>query len=296
MSDYNEHNSLYENSDYPSRRQAPARRSAGGARQAEGGAPKKRRRRKTSALSIAGRVVGIVLKVIVTLILVGLCTGALMACFAAVYINEVIVPIADLSPDDFSWKEDSIMYYEDKSTGQYVEMTKLLNVTSSVWVDYSEIPEDLINATVAIEDRRFWTHPGVDWRRTGYAVYSMFTGKEISGGSTITQQLIKNQTNYNETTVKRKITEIVRAFRFTQNNSKEDTITYYLNAIPLGSKFEGVGAAALGYFGKPVSELTLAECASLIGITNNPSKYGPYSFSKTKGYDTDELWAARPWN
>ena len=110
MSDYNEHNSLYENSDYPSRRQAPARRSAGGARQAEGGAPKKRRRRKTSALSIAGRVVGIVLKVIVTLILVGLCTGALMACFAAVYINEVIVPIADLSPDDFSWKEDSIMY------------------------------------------------------------------------------------------------------------------------------------------------------------------------------------------
>ena len=296
MSDYNEHNSLYENSDYPSRRQAPARRSAGGARQAEGGAPKKRRRRKTSALSIAGRVVGIVLKVIVTLILVGLCTGALMACFAAVYINEVIVPIADLSPDDFSWKEDSIMYYEDKSTGQYVEMTKLLNVTSSVWVDYSEIPEDLINATVAIEDRRFWTHPGVDWRRTGYAVYSMFTGKEISGGSTITQQLIKNQTNYNETTVKRKITEIVRAFRFTQNNSKEDTITYYLNAIPLGSKFEGVGAAALGYFGKPVSELTLAECASLIGITNNPSKYGPYSFSKSKGFDTDEIWDARQWN
>lgn len=296
MSDYNEHSSLYENSDYPSRRQAPSRRSAGGARSAGGSGAPKKRRRKRSAGSVALRAAGTVFKIIGTLILVGLCTGALMACFAAVYINEVIVPIADLSPDDFIFNEDSIMYYEDKNTGQYVEMTKLLNVTSSVWVDFEEIPKNLINATVAIEDRRFWTHPGVDWRRTGYAVYSMFTGKEISGGSTITQQLIKNQTNYNETTVKRKITEIVRAFRFTQNNSKEDTITYYLNTIPLGSKFEGVGAAALGYFGKPVSELTLAECASLIAITNNPSKYGPYSFSKSQGFETDEIWDARQWN
>ena len=103
----------------------------------------------------------------------------------------------------------------------------------------------------------------------------MFLGRDISGGSTITQQLIKNMTNYNETTVKRKITEIVRAIRFTENNSKEDTIERYLNIIPLGSGCEGVGSAALEYFGKPVSQLTLAECASLVGITNNPSKYGP---------------------
>ena len=295
MSDYNEHSSLYENSNYPSRHQAPSHRtSSGGSRQAPN-APKKRRRKKKGGVTV-GRVAGWIFKTLGTLILIGLCTGALVACFAAVYINEVIVPIADLSPDDFVWNEDSIMYYQDKSTGQYVEMTKLNNVTSSVWVDYNEIPEDLINATVAIEDRRFWTHPGVDWRRTGKAVLSMFTGQDIEGGSTITQQLIKNQTHYKETTVKRKITEIVRAFRFTQNNSKEDTIMYYLNVIPLGSKYEGVGAAALGYFGKPVSELTLAECASLIGITNNPSKYGPYSFSKSKGVDTEEIWDARQWN
>ncbi len=296
MSDYKEHSSLYENSDYPSRRQAPSRRaSSGGSRQAPD-APKKRRRKKKKGGITVGRVVGWVFKTIGTLILIGLCTGALLACFAAVYINEVIVPIADLSPDDFVWNEDSIMYYQDKTTGQYVEMTKLLNVTSSVWTDFEEIPKDLINATVAIEDRRFWTHPGVDWRGTGKAVLRMFTGGEISGGSTITQQLIKNQTNYNETTVKRKITEIVRAFRFTQNNSKEDTITYYLNTIPLGSKFEGVGSAAMGYFGKPVSELSLAECASLIGITNNPSKYGPYSFARSQGFNTDEIWDARQWN
>ena len=134
--------------------------------------------------------------------------------------------------------------------------------------------------------------------RTAKAILAMFTGQDISGGSTITQQLIKNMTEYDETTVKRKILEIVRAVRFTQNpnNSKESTIERYLNIIPLGSGCEGVGAASLEYFGKPVSELTLAECASLISITNNPSKYGPYSFARSKGVNTEEIWDARDWN
>ena len=275
-------NSLYENSEYPSRRQAPGRERR-----------QKKDKRKRGGI---GRVVGFFFKLLGTLILIGLCTGALLCCFAAVYINEVIVPIADLSPDDFPMGENSIMYYQDKATGEYKEMTTLLNVTSSIRVGMDEIPQYLIDATVAIEDKRFWEHPGVDWKRTAKAVLSMFTGQDISGGSTITQQLLKNMTNYNEVTVKRKITEIVRAVRFTQNNSKESTLLRYLNIIPLGSGCEGVGAASLEYFGKPVSELTLAECASLIGITNNPSKYGPYSFARSKGVDTDEIWDARQWN
>ena len=288
MSEYNNHNSLYEDSDYPSRRQAPSRQ-----RQSGEGVPQRRRRKRKKGGVV--RAVGILFKVLGTMLLIGLCTGALMCCFAAVYINEVIIPIADLSLDDFPLGENSVMYYQDKETGQYKEMTTLLSVTSQMWVDYEEMPEYLKQATVAIEDKRFWTHPGVDWRRTGYAVLCMFTGRDISGGSTITQQLIKNRTQYNETTVKRKITEIVRAFRFTQNNSKEYTLEYYLNIIPLGSGCEGVGAAALEYFGKPVSELTLAECASLIAITNNPSKYGPYSFNRSPNKE-GEIWDARQWN
>jgi len=241
-------------------------------------------------------VAGSIFKVLGTLLLIGLCTGAILCCFAAVYIKTVIVPIADLSLDDFELGENSVMYYTDKTTGQDKELVTLLNTTSSIWVDYDEIPKDLINAAVAIEDQRFWTHPGVDWRRTGRAVLSMFTGGEISGGSTITQQLIKNLTDYNETTVKRKVIEIVRALRFTQNNSKEDTITWYLNVIPLGSGCEGVGSAAYEYFGKSVSELSLAECASLIAITNNPSKYGPYSPARVPTKETGELWTAKQWN
>ena len=183
------------------------------------------------------------------------------------------------------------MYYQDKETGRYVEMTTLLSSTSSVWVDLEEMPKYLPQAAVAIEDQRFYTHPGVDWKRTAKAVLDMFLGNDISGGSTITQQLIKNMTDYNETTVKRKVTEIFRAIRFTQNNSKDDTLEMYLNIIPLGAGCEGVGSASLKYFGKPVSELTLAECASLVGITNNPSKYGPYSFAKSKT-STGEVWDA----
>ena len=273
MSDQN-NNSLYENSEYPSRRQAPRQRR-----------PRKKHRRTGT----------IALKVVGTLFLVGLCTSAILCCFAAWYIRTVILPQSDLSLDDFQLGENSIMYYLDRDTGEYKELVTLLNTTSSIWVDYEEIPENLVNAAVAIEDKRFWTHDGVDWLRTGRAVLSMFTGGEIQGGSTITQQLIKNLTQYNETTVKRKIIEIVRALKVDAEYDKVDIMELYLNVIPLGSGCEGVGSAAYEYFGKSVSDLTLAECASLIAITNNPSKYGPYSSAQSNGPD-GELWDARQWN
>lgn len=281
VSDQN-HNSLYENSEYPSRQRSPRQDHS-------------RRSRKTHR---RGGVGGAVFKVLGTLLLVGLCTGAILCCFTAVYIKTVIVPIADLSEDVFEVGENSIMYYTDKTTGQNKELTTLLSSTSSMWVDYDEIPQNLKDAAVAIEDKRFWEHPGVDWKRTAKAVLDMFTGKDISGGSTITQQLIKNLTDYNETTVKRKITEIVRAVRFTKNpnNSKENTLCWYLNVIPLGSGCEGVGSASYEYFGKPVSELSLAECASLISITNNPSLYSPYSRALVKNEKTGELWNTKQWN
>lgn len=272
--------SLYENSQYPSRRQPSERREP---------SRRPRKKRRWGGLSTVWKVLG-------TLLLVGLCTGAIMCCFFAVYIKTVIVPNADFSLDDFKPGENSIMLYEDRKTGEYKPMTTLLSTTNSIWVDFDEIPKYLIDAAVAIEDQRFWEHPGIDWRRTGKAIIDMFTGNSISGGSTITQQLIKNATKYNETTVKRKITEIVRALRLTKNNSKEDTITYYLNIIPLGSGCEGVGAASYEYFGKPVSQLSLAECASLISITNNPSKYGPYSEARFTTKESGEMWDARKWN
>ena len=182
MSDMN-HSSLYDNSEYPSRKQEPDTASR----------PRKVKKRRRPFLTF--------LKAFLTLLLVGLCTGVILCCFGAMYIKRVIIPQADLSLDDYVLGENSVMYYTDKETGQDKELVTLLNVTSSIWVDYDQMPQDLIDAAVAIEDKRFWDHPGIDWRRTLNAVKDMFTGNDISGGSTITQQMIKNLTDYYETTV-----------------------------------------------------------------------------------------------
>ena len=227
-----------------------------------------------------------------TLLLIGITTCAILACFAAVYIRTVILPQANLNLNDYVLGENSVMYYEDKDTGEYRELATVATSTSSIWVDYEEIPEDLINATIAIEDKRFLQHNGVDWKRTAAAIFYMFTGQDIQGGSTITQQLIKNLTENDDVTVKRKVVEIFTALEFDRNYSKEDTITYYLNIIYLGSGCEGVGAASYKYFGKPVSELSLAECASLISITNNPSLYSPYSTYSYVDEETGETVTA----
>ena len=234
----------------------------------------RRRRKHSSRLRT-------VLKVLGTMLLVGLTTSVMLACWAAYYVSSVVVPEAKQFVEDLELHPsrvglNSVLYYTDKN-GQPHELRTLHGDENRIWVSYDEIPEDLINATVAIEDQRFWTHAGVDWKRTGAAVLYMFTGQDIQGGSTITQQLIKNITTYNDTTVKRKVSEIFRALEFTKRYTKEETLEWYLNYIYLGRNCDGVYTASYKYFGKPLSELTTAECASLISITNNPSLYDPYT-------------------
>ena len=260
-----------------------------GSRSSQNGDQPPRRRRKSKKKKVGA------LRIIGTLLLIFLTTSAFLACFGAVYIVNVILPQASMDLSSFNVDENSVMYYQDKTTGEYKELRQVLSVTNSEWVDYEDMPQYLKDAAVAIEDRRFWKHNGVDWWRTAQAVVSMFTGGDIQGGSTITQQLIKNLTDYNETTVKRKVTEIFRALYVDSHYEKDDILELYLNVIPLGSGCEGVGAAAEKYFGKSVSDLTLAECASLIGITNNPSKYGPYSTAQVENSE-GEMWNAVQWN
>ena len=239
----------------------------------QSGEPPRRPRRKGGA----GRIALGILKVIGTLILIGCTTGAILACFAATYIKTVIIPQDYVDASAYSMNLSSTIYYTDPNTGEAKELRTLHGEENRVKVDYEDIPENLINALVAIEDQRFWKHQGVDWRRTGGAFLNMFLGmKDTYGGSTITQQLIKNMTQNDDVTVKRKILEIFRALEFERNYSKEEILEMYLNYIYLGESCYGVGTASLTYFGKPVTELSLAECASLIGITNNPSRYDPY--------------------
>ena len=224
-------------------------------------------------------------KVVMTIVLILVITIAMLLCMAAVYIKNVIIPEASLEMADFNPNLTSTMLYQDPNTGSYVTMQTLHGDENRVWVDLSEIPKNLQNAAIAIEDKRFYDHGGVDWVRTAKAILLMFTGGDIQGGSTITQQLIKNMTDDDEVTVKRKIMEIFRALEFEKNYSKEEILEAYLNYIYLGQGCNGVYTAAYTYFGKHVSELSLAECASLIGITNNPSKYDPMSNREIKTAD-----------
>ena len=104
---------------------------------------------------------GLALRVIGTLLLIAVTTGAILCCFGAVYVRTVILPKASLDLGDVTLRENSVMYYEDDS-GQYQELGQVLTSISSQWVEYEEIPEDLKNAAIAIEDRRFLKHNGVD--------------------------------------------------------------------------------------------------------------------------------------
>ena len=237
------------------------------------GSPSGRKRRRRSPAAAAAAAIG---RVIGTLLLIGVITGAILVCFAAGYIKTVIIPQAHLE-GDFVMNQTSTIYYMNSGTGEYTEHLSLHGAENRKLVDFETLPEDLINATVAIEDETFWEHHGVNWKRTLYGVILMFTGQDIQGGSTITQQLIKNVTQYDDVTVKRKILEIFMALDFEKTYSKEQILEWYLNYIYLGDSCYGVATAAENYFGKDVSELSLAECASIIAITNNPTIYGPNS-------------------
>lgn len=215
-----------------------------------------------------------------SLLLVFVTTCAIVACYAAVYVKNVIMPEVEQSSATLVTSNTDLtsnIYYYDTEQDTYVISQPLYASENRVWADLKDMPDDLINATIAIEDKRFLEHHGVDWLRTAAAVKYMFTGQQIQGGSTITQQLIKNLTGNDETTVRRKVLEIFEALEFNKTHSKEETIEWYLNVIYLGHGCYGVSTAAQKYFGKSVSELSLAECASLISITNNPALYDPYT-------------------
>lgn len=257
--------------------------------------PRPPRRRNEKPHSPGMHVLGIAGKVLGTFLLVMLITGIILFCFAMVYIKTVILPQAHLDAN-FDMNLTSTIYYMNPETGEYEEHLSLHGTENRKKVTYDQIPENLVNATIAIEDERFLKHNGVDWKRTLNGVLLMFTGKDIQGGSTITQQLIKNATQYDDVTVKRKILEIFTALDFDATYSKEQIMEWYLNLIYLGDNCYGVATAAENYFSKDVSELSLAECASLISITNNPTLYGPNSNIRITNEETGEVTTGRERN
>ena len=223
-----------------------------------------------------GRIIG-------TLLLVFVVTLTIFSGIFMAYINSTMRGKVEVYLDEFETKVSTELYSQDPDTGEWVMyQTLYLNSENRIWTDLEDIPKYLQKAAIAIEDKRFEKHHGVDWKGTTRAIVYTLFGKNVQGGSTITQQLVKNVTGDNEVTVKRKITEIYRALELEKRYEKDEILEAYLNEVFFGQSCYGVVTASRMYFNKDVSDLTLAECASLMGITNNPSMYDPTLSSWTR--------------
>lgn len=254
-------------------------------------APKKAGRIAKAAVNVTvdtiSGTIGSVFKVLGTILLIFLITGLLFACIFAYYVKTCLTPNTDISLEDYKLSESSTIYYQD-SSGQWQELVTLAGKQKRIWVDYDQIPWYMEKALVAIEDKRFYEHKGVDWYRTAGAFVEMFAKMETSyGGSTITQQLIKNLTGKDDVTIQRKLTEIFGALELEKKYDKQEIIEWYLNAVYFGEGCWGVQTAAQTYFGKDVSELSLAECACIVGITNKPTLCDPF-YNEEKNKERQE--------
>ncbi len=162
------------------------------------------------------------------------------------------------------------------STGNVIAVLGESRIQETVGLD--KIPKNLINAYVSIEDKNFYKHHGISFKRTAGAIgsYIIHRGSSSFGGSTITQQLVKNITGENQSSVSRKINEWDRALKTEMVLSKDEIMQTYLNIIYVGPNVYGVQMGAKYYFNKDVSELDLAECAFLAGLNHSPNSYNPF--------------------
>lgn len=218
--------------------------------------------------------------------------------------------------NDFLWLDlaqlphkDASIIYAQNTQGDWVEYARLEATQQKQWVDLEDVPQNLIHAFIAVEDQSFYEHHGVNWKRTAFAVLNevkhMLTGTYFGGedgikqgASTITQQVVKNLTRDESddgiSGYFRKVREIWRALMLEREYSKDEIMEAYLNVAGFTGNTAGVQAESLKLFGKPVSELTLAECASLAGITKNPARYDPLTHPDNnlarRDYILYEMW------
>lgn len=221
-------------------------------------------------------------RILITLVLIGVLCGCFCGIAFAMYVHIYINPSAQETAAEISkglgLNLNSFIYAKKSDSDEYTLYETIKGKENREWVDSDKIPDTLKNAVVAIEDERFYKHHGVDWVRTIGAVKGWLLGGTQYGGSTITQQLIKNITADNDYSVKRKVNEIFRAFALEKEiDDKDRILVMYLNTIFLGYNSYGVQTAAMQYFDKDVSQLDLAESAVLAGLTNNPSIYDVYN-------------------
>ena len=237
----------------------------------------KKQKKITSKSTMQGKRVGVrlfkaFLLCLVVIAIVGIIGGGL-------FVKRIIDNAPEVTPDDVKPKGFTTFVYADDGKTELERF--VASGSNRIYKTLDEIPKDLGNAFVAIEDERFYDHNGIDLHGIIRAGIATLSGNE-QGASTLTQQLIKNnvfpnfvheETFYDK--AERKLQEQFLALQIEKQMSKDEILESYMNTINLGQNCLGVQSAAKRYFGKDVSELTLSECACIAGITQNPSGYNP---------------------
>lgn len=219
------------------------------------------------------------LKKVLTAFCIVCAIGIICATVACVYVfnyahDYIYGPkVINLEEYRANQQQTSIIYGYDENNEE-VELLRLHGAQNRVWIDYEDIPKDMVNAFRDLEDKRFYEHSGVDWVRT---IFGVVKSKFDHGGSTITQQLIKNLTGENNRDISRKFYEILNALNMERFYKKDVIMEAYLNTIYLGNGCYGIKTAAEEYFGKDVEDLNVAECASIAAITKAPATYDPFT-------------------
>jgi penicillin-binding protein 1A len=238
---------------------------------------KKKKRKKMHPVKKFFAIIGTTL---LSLVLIFVISGSIIAAALTVYVLQFADQNAvDISLSDLDLDYTTFIYGYDEN-GAKVELQSISRNADRIPVTIDQIPQHVQDAFVYIEDERFYEHYGVDWKRTFLAflneILNMWGSKQ--GGSTITQQLVKNVTGDDEQNWERKMREIFRAATLEKYCPKTDILEAYLNYIGFGGSTAGVQAASLKYFGKDVSELSIAEGACLAAIPKSPESYNPFAY------------------
>ncbi|BED91894.1 MAG: transglycosylase domain-containing protein [Candidatus Improbicoccus pseudotrichonymphae] len=226
---------------------------------------------KTKKMSTAK----IILKVVFGVFLLFFLTLLIVLIFFRLYLNSFKEDIIDLEIEASRFSRNSSIYIVD-DRGATKEYQKVFGNEARVWLKFSEIPKHMVDAIISIEDKRFYSHSGIDFIRSAGAIYNAIVlHKPSYGGSTLTQQLIKNVTQDNEFTSSRKAREMARAIRLEKKYSKDEILEFYLNIVNFGAGSRGVEMASQIYFGKSIKKCSIAEFASIAAITQNPRLFNP---------------------
>lgn len=250
-------------------------------RNADKSASSKKKKRKRKKVGPVRKTLTVIGTVLLSLILIVVISVSIIAAALTVYVMQFRenTPI-DIDLDSLDLAYTTFIYGTD-SDGNEVELASISRAADRIPVSIERIPQHVRDAFVYIEDERFYEHAGVDWKRTFGAFLNELTNGMLygtrQGGSTITQQLVKNISGDDDAKWDRKMREIFRASDLERYRSKDEILEAYLNCVGMGGSCSGIQAASLKYFGKDVSELDLAEAACLAAIPKSPETLNPFA-------------------